>query len=104
MTLSLVLQKRNLKHLGQVQMVLDGTPGPFVAQPNLAGQQVLAAYALIPSLGWAVLVERPASAAYAPLYGLTRNTTSTMLHNPDLCTRDPPLVACRTAMAGHRIG
>jgi len=34
--LSLVLQKRNLKHLRQVQMALDGTPGPFVAQPNLA--------------------------------------------------------------------
>ncbi len=66
--LSLVLQKRNLKHLRQVQMALDDTPGPFVAQPNLAGQQVLAAYALIPSLGWAVLVERPASEAYAPLY------------------------------------
>ena len=47
--LSLVLQKRNLKHLRQVQMALDGTPGPFVAQPNLAGQQVLAAYALIPA-------------------------------------------------------
>jgi adenylate cyclase len=66
--LSLVLQKRNLKHLGQVQMALNGTPGPFVAQPNLAGQQVLAAYAPIPSLGWAVVVERPASEAYAPLY------------------------------------
>jgi adenylate cyclase len=66
--LSLVLQKRNLKHLQQVQMALDGTPGPFVAQPNLAGQQVLAAYAPIPSLGWEVLVERPASEAYAPLY------------------------------------
>jgi HAMP domain-containing protein len=60
--LSLVLQKRNLKHLRQVQMALDGTPGPFVAQ------QVLAAYAPMPSLGWAVLVERPASEAYAPLY------------------------------------
>ena len=66
--LSLVLQKRNLKHLRQVQMALDGTPGPFVVQPNLAGQQVFAAYAPIPSLGWAVLVERPASEAYAPLY------------------------------------
>ena len=66
--LSLVLQKHNLKHLRQVQMAMDGTPGPFVALPNLAGQQVLAAYAPIPSLGWAVLVERPASEAYAPLY------------------------------------
>ena len=46
--LSMVLQKRNLKHFSQVQMVLYGTPGLFVAQPNLAGQQVFAAYAPIP--------------------------------------------------------
>ena len=39
--LSLVLQKRHLKHLRRVQMALDATPGPFVAQPNLAGQQGL---------------------------------------------------------------
>jgi hypothetical protein len=51
-----------------MQMALDGISGPFVAQPNLAGQPVLVAYALIPSLEWAVLVERPASEAYAPLY------------------------------------
>src|SRR5437870_4524563 len=77
--LSLVLQKRNLKHLGQVQMALDGTPGPFVAQPNLAGQQVFATYALIPSLGWAVLVERPASETYAPLYGSMLRTVVLLL-------------------------
>ena len=77
--LSLVLQKRNLKHLRQVQMALDGTPGPFVAQPNLAGQQVLAAYAPIPSLGWAVLVERPASEAYAPLYNSMLRTVVLLL-------------------------
>ncbi|MEJ2168472.1 MAG: cache domain-containing protein, partial [Desulfobacterales bacterium] len=66
--ISLVLQKRSLKGLSQVQAALAGTPGPFVAQPNLAGQQVFPAYAFIPDLGWAVLVERPAGEAYAPLY------------------------------------
>src|SRR5712691_3298507 len=65
---SLVLQKRRVKQLSQVQTALAGTPARFVAQPNLAGQQVFAAFATIPELGWAVLLERPAAEAYAPLY------------------------------------
>src|SRR3989441_2742228 len=65
--ISLVLQKRNLRNLGQVQAALAGAPGPFDAQPNLFGQRVFSAYATIPDLRWAVLVERPASEAYAPL-------------------------------------
>jgi signal transduction histidine kinase len=66
--ISLVLQKRQVKQLSQVQTALAGAPMPFVAQPNLAGQQVFAAFAAIPELGWAVLLERPAAEAYAPLY------------------------------------
>ena len=65
--ISLVLQKRNLRNLGQVQAALAGGPGPLGAQPNFFGQQVFSAYATIPDLRWAVLVERPASEAYAPL-------------------------------------
>jgi signal transduction histidine kinase len=77
--ISLVLQKRSLKELGQVQAALAGAPGPFVAQPNLAGQQVFPAYAPIPDLGWAVLVERSASEAYAPLYGSMLRTALLLL-------------------------
>jgi class 3 adenylate cyclase len=66
--ISLVLKGRNLRDLVQVQAALAGAPGPLAAQRNLAGQKVFAAYALIPDLGWAVLVERPAVEAYAPLY------------------------------------
>ncbi|MFQ5932606.1 MAG: cache domain-containing protein, partial [Nitrospiraceae bacterium] len=66
--ISLVLQKQNLINLGQVQAALAGVPGPFAAQPNLAGKKVFPAYAAIPELGWAVLIERPADEAYAPLY------------------------------------
>jgi signal transduction histidine kinase len=77
--ISLVLQKRGLKGLGQVQAALAGTPGPFVAQPNLAGQQVFPAYAPISDLGWAVLVERLASEAYAPLYGSMLRTAFLLL-------------------------
>jgi signal transduction histidine kinase len=77
--ISLVLQKRHLKDLGQVQAALTGTPGPFTAQPNLAGKKVFPAYATIPDLGWAVLVERPASEAYAPLYASVRRTAVLLL-------------------------
>src|SRR5437660_2153029 len=66
--ITLVLQKRGVKQLSQVQTALAGVPARFVAQPNLAGQQVFAAFATIPELGWAVLLERPAAEAYAPLY------------------------------------
>jgi signal transduction histidine kinase len=77
--ISLVLQKRNLKHLGQVQAALAGAAGVFTAQPNLAGQQVFPAYAAIPDLGWAVLVERPADEAYAPLYASMRRMAILLL-------------------------
>jgi signal transduction histidine kinase len=77
--ISLVLQKRTLKHLGQVQAALAGASGAFTAQPNLAGKQVFPAYAAIPDLGWAVLVERPADEAYAPLYASMRRTAILLL-------------------------
>jgi signal transduction histidine kinase len=77
--ISLVLQKRNLGNLGQVQAALAGAPGPFTAQPNLAGQQVFPAYAAIPDLGWAVLVERPTAEAYAPLYASILRTSVLLL-------------------------
>ncbi len=77
--ISLVLQKQNLRNLGQVQAALAGAPGPFAAQPNLAGQQVFPAYAVIPDLGWAVLVERPTKEAYAPLYASILRTSVLLL-------------------------
>lgn len=66
--ISLVLSRRNLKGLDQVQQALDGVPGPFAAHENFAGQKVFAAYAIIPDLEWVVLVERPTTEAFAPLY------------------------------------
>lgn len=77
--ISLVLEKRNLRDLGQVRAALAGTPGLLVAQPNLAGHKVFPAYAPIPDLGWAVLVERPASEAYGPLYASIRRTSVLLL-------------------------
>jgi signal transduction histidine kinase len=77
--ISLVLQKQNLRNLGQVQAALAGASGPLAAQPNLAGQQVFPAYAVIPNLGWAVLVERPTAEAYAPLYASILRTSVLLL-------------------------
>jgi hypothetical protein len=77
--ISMVLQKRSLKELSQVQAALAGAPGPFTAQPNLAGQKVFPAYAAIPALGWAVLIERSADEAYAPLYASIRRTALLLL-------------------------
>jgi class 3 adenylate cyclase len=66
--ISLVLAKQNLADLDHVQKALAGKTGPFTASPNLAGQNVFTAYAAIPDPRWVVLVERPTSEAYAPLY------------------------------------
>jgi HAMP domain-containing protein len=77
--ISLVLQKRNLAQLSQVKAALAREPGLLAAQPNLAGQKVFPTYAPIPALGWAVLVERPASEAYAPLYGSILRTSVLLL-------------------------
>jgi signal transduction histidine kinase len=77
--ISFVLEKRNLKQLGQVKAALAKQSGPLPAQPNLNGQKVLPAFAPIPDLGWAVLIERPVSEAYAPLYASTLRTSLILL-------------------------
>ena len=93
--ISLVLQKRNLKNLAQVQEALAGAPGPFAAQPNLAGQQVFPAYAVIPNLGWAVLVERPTAEAYAPLYASILRTSVLLLVGLGMATLASVLISRR---------
>jgi signal transduction histidine kinase len=77
--ISFVLEKRNLKQLGQVKAALAKQVGPLPAQPNLSGQKVLPAFAPISDLGWAVLIERPVSEAYAPLYASTLRTSLLLL-------------------------
>lgn len=77
--ISLVLQKQSVKHLGQVQAALAGQSGPFTVQANLAGDKVFPAYAAMPDLGWAVIVERLADEAYAPLYASMLRTAILLL-------------------------
>jgi class 3 adenylate cyclase/HAMP domain-containing protein len=65
--ISLVLQRQDISELPQVKAAIADQPIPFAAQPSILGEQVLAAHAPIPDLGWSVIVEQPTTEAYAPL-------------------------------------
>jgi class 3 adenylate cyclase/HAMP domain-containing protein len=71
--ISLVLQRRNLLHLGQVKEAFSHNE-PIVAKPsgmiseNLQGEKVFSSHALIPRLDWAVIIEQPVEVAYEKLY------------------------------------
>jgi signal transduction histidine kinase len=81
--ISLVLQQRNVSQLDQVKEAFQ--PVPAVAKPkamvahNLEGKQVISSYALIPSLDWAVFIERPLVEAYEPLYASILRISSLLL-------------------------
>jgi signal transduction histidine kinase len=70
--ISLVLQRRNVAQLEQVKAAFEPA-SPLVkiraiVAPNVQGKEVFSSYALIPSLDWAVIIERPLAEAYEPLY------------------------------------
>ena len=81
--ISLVLQHRNLAQLTQVKDAFE--PIPAVSKPkavvthSLQGKQVISSHALIPSLDWAVFIERPVEDAYEPLYASILRTSSLLL-------------------------
>jgi len=77
--ISLVHEKQNLKDLGQVQAALAGAPVVFVPQLNLVGEKVFPTFALIPELGWVVLIERPTAEVYALLYPSIFRTVALLL-------------------------
>jgi len=81
--ISLVLQRRNVAHLNQVKAAFNPTPDPAkpkaVVAHNLQGKKVLSSFALLPTLGWAVLIERPLEEAYEPLYASMLRTSSLLL-------------------------
>ena len=81
--ISLVLQRRNVAQLAQVKAAFQtgsGTrmPNAIVAE-NLQGKKVFSSAAPIPSLGWAVILERPIEEAYEPLYASMRRTSTLLL-------------------------
>ncbi|MGH7774095.1 MAG: sensor histidine kinase [Candidatus Binatia bacterium] len=81
--ISLVLQRRSAAHLNQVKAALR--PAPNVLKPetmvahDLNGEKVLSSYAFLPSLDWAVIIERPLVEAYEPLYASVFRTSSLLL-------------------------
>jgi signal transduction histidine kinase len=80
----LVLQRRNVAQLAQVQAAFKAAI-PAVMEPNaivagnLQGKPVLSSFALIPSLDWAVILERPLEEAYEPLYASMMRTSALLL-------------------------
>lgn len=69
-----VLRMTSLADLPQVRAALASIPAPDQEQSTViatgeSGQRTLTAHAPIEALGWHVLVEQPASEAFAPLYG-----------------------------------
>ena len=73
-------KRRNASDLDQVKAALR--PTPTILKPEtlttrgLNGDHVLSSYAFLPSLDWAVILERPLAEAYEPLYGsLFRNSS-----------------------------
>jgi signal transduction histidine kinase len=78
--ISLVLQKRNVVQLNQVKEAFQPIPAvQAVVTLNLQGKKVISSYALIPSLDWAVFIERPVEEAYEPLYASILRTSSLLL-------------------------
>jgi signal transduction histidine kinase len=81
--LSFVLQRRSAAQLDQVKAVFQSSsraigPTALVAD-NLEGKKVLSSQAPINKLDWAVIIERPVSEAYAPLYQSVLRTSSLLL-------------------------
>jgi signal transduction histidine kinase len=81
--ISLVLQGRNLSQLEQVKTAFQAEPRALEAKApvarNLQGAKVISSYALIPSLDWAVFIERPVEDAYEPLYASLSRTSGLLL-------------------------
>ena len=81
--ISLVLQHRNVSELSQVKAAFEPalslTQAKALVADNLSGDKVFSSSALIPILGWAVIVEQPVGEAYEPLYGSMLRTSSLLL-------------------------
>jgi signal transduction histidine kinase/CheY-like chemotaxis protein len=84
--LALVLQKRNLRALAQVQdfthavRAPETTPGPqSVLGRDAGGEEVLSSFIPIPQLGWGVFVEQPVREAFNPLYSFLLRTGAVLL-------------------------
>ncbi|HHT9131259.1 MAG TPA: GAF domain-containing protein, partial [Candidatus Tripitaka californicus] len=61
----------NVSHLPLIQDFLSGVPCRYkgrVVYETFTGIKVVGVYATVPKMGWAVVLERPATEVYKPLY------------------------------------
>jgi signal transduction histidine kinase len=81
--ISLVLQKLNVAQLSQVKGAFSPDAGrikaKWIISSNLKGEKVISSFAIIPSLDWAVFIERPVEEAYGPLYASLLRTSTLLL-------------------------
>jgi signal transduction histidine kinase len=79
----LILQKRNVGQLNQVKAAFQSNPTVFrpsaMITQNIEQQAVFSSHALIPSLDWAVFIERPVQEAYEPIYASLLRTSVLLL-------------------------
>jgi signal transduction histidine kinase len=75
--------RQNVSKLNQVKAAFQASPGIFrptaMATRNMEGQTVFSSHALIPSLDWAVFIERPVEEAYEPIYASLLRTSILLL-------------------------
>lgn len=77
------LQRKSAGQLEHVKAAFQSSPGAFepnaTVTKNIDGQIVLSSHALIPTLDWAVFVERPVEEAYEPIYASLLRTSVLLL-------------------------
>ena len=81
--ISLVLRNTDLSRLDQVQAARTSVTGaptePVQQASNIAGKDVLTAYAPVSPPGWFVFVELPIEEAYAPFYAAIRRSAALLV-------------------------
>jgi signal transduction histidine kinase len=79
----LLSQPRSVGELNQVKAAFQSSPDIFrpkaIVTQNIEGQTVFSSHALIPSLDWAVFIERPVEEAYEPIYASLLRTSILLL-------------------------
>ena len=79
----LVLQRRNIGSFDHVKAAFhlgsDAFRPKAIVTSNIDGQRVFSSHALIPTLDWAVFIERLTNEAYAPIYASILRTSVLLL-------------------------
>jgi len=81
--ISLVLQRRSVKNIPAVTAAFQNpgdTPDRVaLVAPNISGNDMLSASAIIPGVEWAVIIDRPVAEAYEAVYASLMRTAGLLL-------------------------